>query len=644
MLNLPIVDQNLNSIKTSYESLPAPVRRELLKKISSSQRKNLIDICKNENPKKNIESLNKAISQIKTQSLEIIKEDDRRLKNASLIRFFNGIAKVVRVIGEFFAKLFGNYLSPQDAAKKLETEYPLRMSMLMDKIKNPIIADLALKPATKEDLEDLFKSLQNNEKRVNLVDLLREKGFSPILSKIKLDKTLSMKKLDIEGIIFDRCELEYCHFSGSHLKNTHFYQCKIQNSSFLNSKLEDCIIQDCELRELVMAGAELTKVVFNRSFLVGCNFEDTKLLNSSFSKVSMPGTHFLQADVKDCEIINSNLVNTVFFNNETGFDIDPKTEQTMQVTKPLSVMLIHPENRQVASPKIYMKLGNAANTIPLRINFLPALVDKLTLNNEVNQCLSEIVNDKKNEKSPAAVLMERINESVEAEQPELLACKLILEKVRKLSSHVHAIVIPGGEDLPPMLYGEEPDKLTNWGDDYRRSILELALIKESIKRGIPLMGICRGFQLVNVYFGAKLTQHVDGQRGNQKQLGIQREYNGLIGGIVGESISSIVDHHQVVTLEKAPNEYLEPMALHKEYIKAVEPKLGGAAPGVFLQFHPEFLNAFTADSLKLEIVHGLVTPGMSKENAQFWTVLGDSAVTYKRKKDIVGKIALQRDK
>ncbi len=75
-----------------------------------------------------------------------------------------------------------------------------------------------------------------------------------------------------------------------------------------------------------------------------------------------------------------------------------------------------------------------------------------------------------------------------------------------------ALVLQGGADMAPESYGEEPIENGRWRGDKYRDEYELALIDYFLKRGKPIMGICRGFQVLNVYFGGTLYQDIATQR------------------------------------------------------------------------------------------------------------------------------------
>ena len=68
------------------------------------------------------------------------------------------------------------------------------------------------------------------------------------------------------------------------------------------------------------------------------------------------------------------------------------------------------------------------------------------------------------------------------------------------------LLLTGGGDVDPAYYGEE-DRAC-YGIDGERDKGELALIRAFLEAGKPILGICRGHQLLNVYFGGTLVQHL----------------------------------------------------------------------------------------------------------------------------------------
>ncbi|MFJ2745911.1 gamma-glutamyl-gamma-aminobutyrate hydrolase family protein [Streptomyces sp. NPDC087440] len=76
-------------------------------------------------------------------------------------------------------------------------------------------------------------------------------------------------------------------------------------------------------------------------------------------------------------------------------------------------------------------------------------------------------------------------------------------------ARLDAVVIAGGQDVDPVRYGAERDPRTG-PPAPERDAWELALIRAALASGTPLLGICRGMQLLNVALGGTLVQHLDG--------------------------------------------------------------------------------------------------------------------------------------
>lgn len=73
------------------------------------------------------------------------------------------------------------------------------------------------------------------------------------------------------------------------------------------------------------------------------------------------------------------------------------------------------------------------------------------------------------------------------------------------------LILWGGEDISPSLYGEKANnRVFASQNPSARDEREIAWIKEAIRRNIPIIGICRGAQLLCVVTGGKLMQHIDG--------------------------------------------------------------------------------------------------------------------------------------
>ena len=169
------------------------------------------------------------------------------------------------------------------------------------------------------------------------------------------------------------------------------------------------------------------------------------------------------------------------------------------------------------------------------------------------------------------------------------------------------ILFTGGEDILPLLFGEEPLKQVKYVS-IERDEQELVLFKKAYERKIPILGICRGQQLMNIALGGTLYQDMDSQIpgvGGHSQdrypepelyhsINIEKDSK-LFEAMGVEKINVNSFHHQCVkTLGKG----LKVTALSKEgIIEAIETTDDQFA--VTVQFHPECLVSRYKEWLKL---------------------------------------------
>lgn len=102
------------------------------------------------------------------------------------------------------------------------------------------------------------------------------------------------------------------------------------------------------------------------------------------------------------------------------------------------------------------------------------------------------------------------------------------------------VIFTGGEDVNPALYGEAPHPKTYYRD--LRDQQDIALYLDCLEKGIPMIGVCRGAQLLHVMNGGKLFQDVDGHQGGHSMTDTKTKE-------VIDNISSV--HHQMCRPNRA---------------------------------------------------------------------------------------------
>jgi putative glutamine amidotransferase len=169
-----------------------------------------------------------------------------------------------------------------------------------------------------------------------------------------------------------------------------------------------------------------------------------------------------------------------------------------------------------------------------------------------------------------------------------------------LGDYVRALdglVLQGGADVSPESYGEEPLR-PDWAGDRLRDLYEIDLFWECVLQGKPVLGICRGHQLINVALGGTLYQdigsqieaaatHVEREKYDRNQHEIDIVPGSGLARLYGELKRATVNsiHHQSV---KALGRSLKVEAVSPTdgVIEAI--RWGGSSYAVGLQWHPEF--------------------------------------------------------
>ncbi len=154
---------------------------------------------------------------------------------------------------------------------------------------------------------------------------------------------------------------------------------------------------------------------------------------------------------------------------------------------------------------------------------------------------------------------------------------------------LQGLLLTGGVDIDPALYGQRRHPATQ-RPNKERDRHELSLLREAIRKGVPILGICRGHQLINVALGGSLLQHLaDG--GHQAQEDDSSSWHpirveGFLAELYGhESLWVNSRHHQAVT-PGLLGRGIVPLAYSSEgLVEALQVEDHPWAVGV--QWHPE---------------------------------------------------------
>lgn len=177
--------------------------------------------------------------------------------------------------------------------------------------------------------------------------------------------------------------------------------------------------------------------------------------------------------------------------------------------------------------------------------------------------------------------------------------------LRHYARHLDGLVLQGGADVSPQTYAEAPTK-PEWSGDRARDLYELELLHEFVDAGKPVLGICRGCQLINVAFGGTLYQDV-ATNVPAAQAHVHSDYDAHRHAVMfppGSSLARMFPkanrpivnsiHHQAVK-DLGRDIMIEAISDPDGIIEAIRYQRASFVMG--LQWHPEFHRAGGVDLL-----------------------------------------------
>ncbi len=160
-----------------------------------------------------------------------------------------------------------------------------------------------------------------------------------------------------------------------------------------------------------------------------------------------------------------------------------------------------------------------------------------------------------------------------------------------------ALLLQGGADVAPSSYGQEPLRPA-WGGDAVRDRYEIELLDGFLAQGKPVLGICRGLQLINVALGGSLLQDISTQRPesrhhvdadlydqNLHEIAIEpgSRLAEIYAGFTRARVNSI--HHQAID-RLGSDVVVEARSVEDGVVEAIRVRGSSFVAGV--QWHPEF--------------------------------------------------------
>lgn len=461
-------------------------------------------------------------------------------------------------------------------ANQLASPELLAALSVNDHLSSKLLIDPELPLITTAALTKLLMEKWNEEQaftnKLYLKDLLEQAGYMPIL-----------KGIDFAPFDF------YLHYLN--LKDLTFINCHFSNElkgKTIQAYFEHCHFQGFSATNMEFApGTIINNSTFQDSVFYNVNFNDATLSNNYFFYTVAEDSHWQQGQFTDNYFYGSQ-----FWNVELN-------------VAPVNLQLVESDVREVSSmlpleytltsmpvvgvlgnvPEIsdFSKPGFLAAEPYLRIKqagALPYLISEKNilkwpftrdLDQEIGQQLAN-VDAKLSDQSIVQFVL----------QADLPHIKQLNSFALDYAQKLDGLWIPGGPDIHPAFYGKAiPEGDFSFG--YERDIFEFALVHHMLALNKPILGICHGAQLVNVYFGGTLLQDVPGHMGVVQPVNVVT-HEGILGSAFeGDMVVGLSAHHQAIDTLAVP---LAKVAEYDSVVKAVQ---GIDQPLYLSQFHPEYL-------------------------------------------------------
>jgi|GEM_PF-1135505 len=457
------------------------------------------------------------------------------------------------------------------------------------------------KEMTQDDLNRLFEEIikirQESELKdsgsVHQSNIGTTKGnlinFNELLKKKNLQnkiKKLDFAEIEFDNFFFSNMEFIDNNFSEatinySRFENITFKNCGMENTRIHNSYFYKTVFDSCNLSNAGFNWSIFNQSTFTSSDLTRAYFNDTHLNGTTFLSSNLFESSFFNSKVANSFIINSNLKDCLLFDTKDKFHIIGGAAH--EITRTV-IMLPFDFKNPGAFGEIIDEAINESGGIVFKIHYHPQ-VDSNLLKTEVKLKLAEYKNlPISKTESIAQYILE--NSSNETEVGK------IKSQIAKAVSYIDGIAIPGGADIQPELYGKERELFTHPEPNYLRSIFEFAIIDQADKKDIPTLGICRGSQIVNVFFGGTLKQNAEGHSGAYHVLKLNPDSFGkkttqiAFEILKGSYIIGLSLHHQASEgIGKGLDVVIDDAGSPELLIG--EPKNGLYPNFVLTQFHPE---------------------------------------------------------
>ena len=342
---------------------------------------------------------------------------------------------------------------------------------------------------------------------------------------------------------------------------------------FLHAVFSNTTFKHSSLREADFYKSVCTKLHFEKVDLTNVTFNDSQHDQMTIDASALEGACFLHAQMKNSLIKNADLTNCILADAKMQLRFTNCTEP--KFTKPVVALTWSFNNRLHYAGEI-RKAIKEQGALVMPFEIFSEDVDVQLLTQEVERKI-ELLDQK-----TLQTFLSRGEYLVSDLQSWSLLSQMH-KRAESITEASHAVILSGGDDVEPIFYNGTTTFLAS-GADCRRTVLEFMVLKEVLAKQRPLLGTCRGSQVVNVYLGGTLKTV-----GPQKGV---KEFEYTSEDVEAKSIQNLLQnaelwgfsaHHQAVD---QLGDSLKIIAKDGEIPKLMMGRKNGASI-LLTQFHPE---------------------------------------------------------
>lgn len=449
-------------------------------------------------------------------------------------------------------------------------------------------------PLTQQVVDQILSRLPENG-GVKFKDISEANGFTCDFDHVVLRANWSDNlSVDFSGCDFHdsvlKGNISNALFSGT-ISNTLIDDAHITHTMFANTLFEDSAIIQSDINYSVIKDSD-----FSNTWLLKDHINFTSIHNNTGENLVLMDVDFPKGEAGKISVHDNELHSVKFVEMPALSEIDGEVMPVSQV----NIGLIAYSDWYVPAKEAIEQLGQTYTNIdPMDLMSLSTKLD-----NAVLACLESYKEfGHLTGQSFGQYLLSQENDSI----------LQVKQFAQQTIAQVDGLWIPGdAADIHPELYGQTQSWQTKTSETFVKEVMEFALIDEALSQGKPIIGVCHGAQIVNVFWGGDIKQNVWWQTGSPPLTIESNE------GILGEAIKDgVLGHSRHSQAVKTLSDNLELVASYNEIPKAMQARDGRIV--MLTQFHPEYLE----DQSNINIVQNFLSAAQQSKALKTALAVGD---------------------